>query len=104
MARRPAATRGDPDPHGFGEKLPTLLEEGAYSITYKLAVLLALTDLCLEHSDARGHWPTEVSTRDLAVRVIEIYWPQATVFASARIEKVLGKSGQGKAERSPPYG
>lgn len=88
----------DPGPHGFGEKLLTLLEEGAFSTTYKLAVLLALTDLCLEHSDERGHGPSEVSTRDLAVRVIEIYWPQATVFPSPRNERVLGQSGRGKAE------
>ena len=34
----------------FGEKLLNLLDEGAFTATYKYAVLLGLIDLCREHS------------------------------------------------------
>ena len=38
------------DPFAFGEKLLSLLDEGAFTATYKYAVLLGLIDLCMEHS------------------------------------------------------
>lgn len=70
----------------FAERLLTLLDEGAFTATYKYAVLLALMDLCFEHSTRDGKRmagaPTSVTTRQLAEKVIELYWPHAVPFAN----------------------
>jgi hypothetical protein len=62
------------DPFAFGEKLLNLLDEGAFTATYKYAVLLGLIDLCMEHSSSDGSAPTVVTTKDLAQKILEIYW------------------------------
>jgi hypothetical protein len=64
-----------PDVVAFAEKVLELLEEGRYTATYKYAVLLALMDLCLERADRSGLPPSTVTTRELARRVVELYWP-----------------------------
>ena len=65
----------------FAERVIALLDEGTFTATYKFALLLALLDVCLERTDASGRPPTTVSTRDLARRVIELYWPQTNEYA-----------------------
>ena len=49
--------RGDRDRSaiGFAEKVLELLDEGRYTATYKYALLLALMDVCLEHTLSFGH-------------------------------------------------
>ena len=42
----------------FAEQLLTVLAEGAFTATYKYAVLLALVDLCVEQSTLTGDAPT----------------------------------------------
>ena len=42
---------------GFAERLLEVIESGRRTATYKLAVLIALLDLCARHSDARGRAP-----------------------------------------------
>jgi hypothetical protein len=64
----------------FAEQLLTVLEEGSFTATYKYAVILALLDLCLEHSTRAGAAPSSLTTRQLAEKVIELYWPQARTF------------------------
>lgn len=66
-----------------------LLEEGNFSSTYKQAVLLGLIDLCRIQSDEHGHPPTCVTTRQLADRVIELYWPQTRTHSHALGPTVL---------------
>jgi 5-methylcytosine-specific restriction endonuclease McrA len=65
----------------FAERLLLMLDEGRFSSTYKYAVLLALLDLCLEHTDAHGAAPPSVTTVQVADKVLELYWPHAVPFA-----------------------
>jgi 5-methylcytosine-specific restriction endonuclease McrA len=65
---------------GFAEKLLALLDEGKFTATYKYAVLLGLMDLCLENTTQGGMPPETVTTRQLALKVIELYWPHSTPY------------------------
>jgi hypothetical protein len=73
---------------GFAERVLELLDEGRYTATYKYAVLLALIDVCLERTQASGAPPDVLTTRQLAEKIVEIYWPHTVPFA-----------GQGQASR-----
>ena len=70
------------DPIRFAERLLALLEEGSFTATYKFAVLLGLMDLCLEYSNRFGEPAPMVTTRQLAEKVIELYWSHTTGFES----------------------
>ena len=65
---------------GFAERLLEVVDSGRRTATYKLALLLALLDLCALRSDADGRAPTELTTRDLAEQVANLYWPQVAPF------------------------
>jgi hypothetical protein len=65
---------------GFAERLLAVIDEGRRTATYKLAVLLALIDCCAEGVSAAGTAPIELSTRSIARRVAELYWPQLRPF------------------------
>jgi 5-methylcytosine-specific restriction endonuclease McrA len=65
---------------GFAERLLEVVDSGRRTATYKLALLLALLDLCALHSDTDGRAPTELTTRDLAEQVASLYWPQVAPF------------------------
>lgn len=64
----------------FAEKILALLEEGQFTATYKYAVLLGLLDLCLEKADRHGEAPSAITTRQLAQKVTELYWPHTVPF------------------------
>jgi hypothetical protein len=83
---------------GFAEKVLELLEEGRYTATYKFAVLLALLDLCLELTESSGAPPQMVTTRQLADKVVEIYWPHTLPFAGHSAVTVLKQNTTGQAE------
>jgi hypothetical protein len=59
----------------FAERLLSLIESGRYSATYKFATLLAVLDLAAEHSKPDTGPPSVLHGRDVAARVIELYWP-----------------------------
>ena len=88
------------DAIAFGEKVLALLDQGAFTATYKYAVLLALIDVCLERADADGRPPETIAPRDLAARVIELYWPQARPYGTAGGDEavVLRQNSSGQAE------
>jgi hypothetical protein len=68
----------DPDPHtslALAERILELLGQGRFTATYKYAVLLALLDLCLENVARDGAAPDLLTTRQLAVKIVELYWP-----------------------------
>ena len=65
---------------GFAERLLEVVDSGKRFATYKLALLLALLDLCSLQCDADGRAPTELTTRDLAEQVANLYWPQLVPF------------------------
>lgn len=58
----------------------TMLAEGRFTATYKYSVLLALMDLCLEYSSRAGEAPASVTTRQLAEKVLELYWPHTVPY------------------------
>jgi len=60
----------------FASQLLELLQGANTTTTYKYALLLALIDLCQENV-GRRHGPTgSVSTRQIAERVVDLYWIQ----------------------------
>jgi hypothetical protein len=84
----------------FGEKVLAMLDQGAFTATYKYAVLLALLDVCLEGADAEGAAPDAVHPRMLAARVVELYWPQTSLYGGGPDEPpvVLRQNRGGQAE------
>lgn len=85
------------DAIAFGEKLLALLDQGRFTATYKYAVLLGLVDLCLEGVTARGRAPESVTTRQLAEKVVELYWSHTLPFGDAGAA-VLRQNRGGRAE------
>lgn len=83
---------------GFAEKVLELLDEGRYTATYKYAVLLALLDVCVEGTLASGAAPEMVTTRQLAGKVVELYWPHTIPFAGRSPAAVLRQNTTGQAE------
>lgn len=85
----------------FAERLLSLLEQGRFTATYKYALLLGITDVCLERTTASGAVSQEIPMRELARRVIELYWPHTAPFAhaSGRTDPVvLRQNVTGQAE------
>jgi hypothetical protein len=64
----------------LAENIFQLLDRGGFVATYKYAVLLGLIDLCLEGTTRYGEAPDMVTTRQLAAKVLELYWPQTRPF------------------------
>ncbi len=60
----------------FTERLLDLLDTGRRTSTYKYALLLAMVDSVAGHTTPAGRAPSSVTVRDLAPRVISIYWQQ----------------------------
>jgi len=72
---------GEEDAITFATRILALLEEGQFVATYKFALLLALIDLALERADEAGRLESIIPVRDVAEKVIELYWPQADDFS-----------------------
>ena len=87
----------DDGPIRFAERLLSLLDEGSFTATYKFAVLLGLMDLCLEHSDRFGEPAPMVTTRQLAQKLVELYWVHTTPFDSTEGEVLRQNTGRGWA-------
>lgn len=82
----------------FAEKVVELLDAGRYTSTYKYAVLLGLIDLCLEGADPAGAAPVMVTTRQLAGKTIELYWPHTLPFTARATSAVPRQNTTGQAE------
>ena len=63
-------------PLEVGERIIALLDEGLFTATYKYGVLLGLLDLSLEQGADAGNGALTVTTRQLAAKVLGVYWPQ----------------------------
>ena len=83
---------------GFAEKVLELLDEGRFTATYKYGVLLALMDVCLEHTQNSGAPPEMVTTRQLADKIVELYWPHSVPFVGVAPAIVLKQNTTGQAE------
>lgn len=88
---------GAGDAAAWAQLLLTILDEGRRTATYKLAVLLALIDCCALSADGQGRAPTRVPVHDLAVRVLELYWPQVRPYARRDGAPLLRQSSQPRA-------
>lgn len=63
-------------PIALAARLMDLLHGASTTTTYKYALLLALIDLCQENVGRRDGPTGSVTTRQIAERVVELYWPQ----------------------------
>jgi 5-methylcytosine-specific restriction endonuclease McrA len=82
------------DPLNVAQLLIGLMDEGRRTATYKLAVMLALVDCCSEATGPDGRAPQQITVRQLARRVIELYWQQVLPYAD---HGVLRQSSQSTA-------
>ena len=87
------------DAIAFAECVLTLLDEGAYNTTYKFSVLLGLMDLVIEQSTSDGTLARMITTKQLAEKIIEIYWHHTTDYGAIKGIPLQGKSGQAKIVR-----
>jgi 5-methylcytosine-specific restriction endonuclease McrA len=78
----------------FAERVLALLDQGSFVATYKYAVLLALMDLCLEKTNRHGNAPDSVTTRELAEKVVELYWPQTAEFRGQTLRQNSGRQAR----------
>ncbi|MBK9368868.1 MAG: HNH endonuclease [Deltaproteobacteria bacterium] len=78
----------------FLERLLVLLARGSFTTTYKYALLLALIDLNLEGA-GRGAEVTTITTRQLAERVVALYWPHTRPFQGRELSQ--SRAGQGES-------
>lgn len=76
----------------LAERLIQLLDEGSFTATYKYAVLIGIMDLCMEQTSASGSPPDVLTTRQLAEKVIELYWPHCMPYP----DRVLRQSSAGQ--------
>ncbi len=83
---------------GLAEQVLVMLDRGAFTATYKYAVLLALLDLCLENTARSGAPPTMVTSRQVAEKVMEVYWRQVERYAATG--SVLLQMGGRKGQRA----
>ncbi len=78
----------------LAERLIQLLDEGSFTATYKYAVIVGLLDLCLELTTASGAPPNMVTTRQLAEKTIELYWPHCAPYGERGVlRQSAGRDG-----------
>lgn len=87
------------DPLVLGQRVVGILETGRRTATYKLAVLFALIDYCVEHLPERSTAPIDVPLNDLADRVIELYWRQVAPFEGAT-HRLYQSTGEKSGDRA----
>ncbi len=97
VADSPAEATATNDPSHLIQRILGLLDEGRRSATYKPALLLALTELAVER--AQGEAPLRLPLRDVAERVMELYWPQTRPYPADR--SAVLRQGPGKHLRIP---
>jgi hypothetical protein len=50
----------------------------------------------MEKTGSQGQAPEAISTRELAEKTLEIYWPQAAPFVLSKGASILKQSGKGR--------
>src|SRR3954453_20652786 len=81
----------------FLQNVQRLLAEGLFTATYKYALLQALADLAVLRGDDTGE-PLDLATREIAERMISLYWRQAAPFPTDAGGLVLRQSAHQQAE------
>ena len=72
----------------FMVNVQRLLGEGLFTASYQFALLLALTDLSIEHGDDSGA-ALELATEAIAEKFVQYYWRQAMPYAKAGEAAIL---------------
>jgi hypothetical protein len=85
-------------PIALAERIFQLLDQGRFTATYKYAVLLGLLDLCLEKVSRNGRAPEVLTTRQLAEKVLDLYWPQTRSWRTGEELRQSSGPGGGQAE------
>ena len=94
----PLQAHQETGPIAFAERVLTLLDQGAFTATYKYAVLLGIIDVCMERVTRTGVPPDTVTTRQLAEKIVELYWPQTIPYPRGNDTAVLRQNTRGQAE------
>lgn len=82
-------------PVDVAERVLRLLDEGRYTATYKQAVLVALIDLSLESLEHSGAPREMVTTKQLAEKIVQLYWPHTRVWSFGEEGRVLVQNAAG---------
>lgn len=88
----------DEAPLALAERIIALFAEGAFSATYKHALLLSLIDLTFEKTGRTGVPPSTLTTREIAEQVLALYWPQCVPWHSGSYLKQGGAGASAQAE------
>lgn len=82
----------------LAERVLAVLDEGTFSATYKFALFTALLDVCIENTSRHGLPPTVITTRQLAARVLELYWNHSVPYGARGVLRQGGTPAGGQAE------
>ncbi len=88
-------TRDAALPVDVAERVLRLLDEGRYTATYKQAVLVALIDLSLESTERDGSPRDTLTTRQVAEKVLALYWPHTRVWGVEGGGRILVQNSAG---------
>jgi hypothetical protein len=96
---------GDQNAIALAERVLAILDEGGFSATYKFALFTAILDLCIEKTTVHGTPPETLTTRQLADKVVELYWNHVTPYGSLGTLRQGGGHGEqativGRIERA----
>jgi hypothetical protein len=86
------------DAIGLAERVLGILNEGGFSATYKFALFVAILDLCIENTARGGAPPTTLTTRQLAEKVVELYWNHASPYRERGVLRQGGGRSGSQAE------
>ncbi|MFB3853842.1 MAG: HNH endonuclease [Vicinamibacterales bacterium] len=84
----------DQDAIALAERVLAILGQGGFSATYKFALFTAILDLCIEKTSVKGIPPESLTTRQLAEKVVELYWNQVSPFAGVGTLRQGGARGE----------
>ncbi|MBK8686896.1 MAG: hypothetical protein IPN24_00155 [Betaproteobacteria bacterium] len=65
----------------FLAKLQRIFDEGEFTATYKFALLIALTQIAVEHGSDDNR-PLRIRTTAIAEKFGELYWPQTILYGT----------------------
>lgn len=86
------------DAIALAERVLGVLDEGTFSATYKFALFTAILDVCIENTSRHGLPPSVITTRQLAARVLELYWSHSVPYGARGVLRQGGKAAGGQAE------
>jgi hypothetical protein len=84
----------DQDAIALAERVLAILEQGGFSATYKFALFTAILDLCIEKTSVKGIPPDSLTTRQLADKVVELYWNHVTPYGAVGTLRQGGGRGE----------